>query len=168
MEPLAAAGTPPSRAPLRPPQIAPSTKGRPSVMPSALRALVSCNGARHCARHPRLVCDQPTVVDVTPLLFLDVPPAFFFFVATPLLTVVVGTAEATGGGAVWVGAPVFDTFLAACSAFTLALTARYRLYSVPSSLWMSASSPLVVFFFSSFVPLAFFALRKRFMSCGKQ
>ena len=33
---------------------------------------------------------------------------------------------------------------------------------------MSASSPLVIFFFSSFVPLAFFALRKRFMSCSKQ
>lgn len=32
---------------------------------------------------------------------------------------------------------------------------------------MSASSPLVIFFFSSFVPLAFFALRKRFMSSMK-
>lgn len=83
----------------------------------------------------------------------------FFFLPPPFFV----AASGGGGGGLADGGFVEATLIS----LTVEWTARYRLYSGPSSLWMSASRPVVTFFLSSLVPLACLALRSFFMSCGR-
>lgn len=93
---------------------------------------------------------------------------FFFFppIFLRIETGFGGGAAATGVGlaATAVAVPVAAAFFSWWISLTVALTARYRLYSGPSSLWISESRPVVVFFLSSFVPVACFAPRNFFIS----
>ena len=105
------------------------------------------------------------VDDALAFLAMPAPVPFFFLGAA---AVMLGTGAGLGA-AVVVVVPVLAAFFVRCSALTVLETARYLLYSVPSSLWMSASMPIMVFFLSSLVAPGddelFFELRSRFISC---